>query len=71
MKLIFDFEYLNNPVDGEPTRYTILDTVNSPNIGECIYWRVVDGDIPYRVQDKSHTYENGILIQTIVYLEKS
>ena len=60
MKLIFDFEYLNNPVDNEPKTYTILDTKNSPNIGETIFWRVIDGDISYRVQDKSHTYEDGI-----------
>lgn len=71
MKLIFDFEYLNNPVEGEPKREIISDSLHIPNIGECIYWRVEDGDIPYRVQDKSHTYEKGVLIQTVVYLEKS
>lgn len=71
MKLIFDFEYLNTPVEGEPKTYTILDTKNSPNIGETIFWRVFDDDITYKVQDKSHTYENGVLLQTVCYLEKS
>lgn len=71
MKLILDFEYLQLPLDDEPKNQTIFNTNNVPNIGDTVFWRVKDGDYPYKVQDKSFTYENGLLVKIVCYLEKS
>lgn len=71
MKLILDFEYLHLPLDDEPKNQTIFNTNNVPNIGDTVFWRVKDGDYPYKVQDKSFTYENGLLVKIVCYLEKS
>lgn len=71
MKLILDFEYLQVPQDDEPKNQTLFSTNNVPNIGDTVFWRVKDGDYPYKVQDKSFTYENGLLVQIVCYLEKS
>jgi hypothetical protein len=71
MKLILDFEYLQLPLDDEPKNQTVFNTNNVPNIGDTVFWRVKDGDYPYKVQDKSFTYENGLLVKIVCYLEKS
>lgn len=71
MKLILDFEYLQLPLDDEPKNQTVFNTNNVPNIGDTVFWRVKDGDYPYKVQDKSFTYENGLLVKIVCFLEKS
>lgn len=77
MTLILDFEYLQVAKNDEPKNQTIFknqtmfSSNNIPNIGDTVFWRVKDGDYPYKVQDKSFTYENGLLVQIVCYLEKS
>jgi hypothetical protein len=70
MKLIYYFDYGRTREDDEPV-FAHIKSRHIPSVGDTISWGLKDGELYWKVNQKTFSYRNGKLTQITIYLIES